>query len=235
MTRRVLNLLTLLSLLLCVAAVGAWVWGGRRVVRVAGATGRFEYSAAAARGKVYCFFSPDPGRTYRRAVDVHPLGMRRVFDLPLSRASPRREEDVLPDGRGQAHAWGLGLVTYGGKCGPCVIDVPDQCADPPRWTTYVASAGNPSPARTPGFARMRRFWAAAVPIWPVACLFATFFAVGVRHAVRAKRDRANGLCGHCGYDLRATPDRCPECGTATPADERSSAAGAARGRRRCVF
>jgi hypothetical protein len=57
-----------------------------------------------------------------------------------------------------------------------------------------------------------------IPIWQtlVLPLWITGLAIfsRVRQRLRERRAKA-GLCIRCGYDLRATPDRCPECGTIT--------------------
>jgi hypothetical protein len=51
-----------------------------------------------------------------------------------------------------------------------------------------------------------------VPLWaPVAVLSILPARRGVALARRWRRPPP-GACPHCGYDLRATPDRCPECG-----------------------
>jgi hypothetical protein len=58
------------------------------------------------------------------------------------------------------------------------------------------------------------------PMWFVILLFALLpLVAGVRLARRRRRARrlAAGCCIACGYDLRASPERCPECGRAADA------------------
>jgi hypothetical protein len=55
------------------------------------------------------------------------------------------------------------------------------------------------------------------PHWFLALLFAILPSMRGAAAIRSRRTRQRGLCPACGYDLRATPDRCPECGAAPAA------------------
>ena len=60
-------------------------------------------------------------------------------------------------------------------------------------------------------------------LWPVGsavCLL--FVLIYIRQdrdrlaSEEADRRQRENLCVNCGYDLRATRDRCPECGTEKP-------------------
>jgi hypothetical protein len=63
------------------------------------------------------------------------------------------------------------------------------------------------------------------PWWAIHTAAASplLLIVVLRLFARNRRDSLNA-CRTCGYDVRATPDRCPECGSAVTTTSRSAAA-----------
>jgi hypothetical protein len=52
-----------------------------------------------------------------------------------------------------------------------------------------------------------------VPSWPAVLLTALPAVLWFGRRLSTRQRIHAGRCRECGYDLRATPDRCPECGT----------------------
>jgi hypothetical protein len=61
-----------------------------------------------------------------------------------------------------------------------------------------------------------------LPYWSLAALSAVLPLLAARNLLRRPRSAA-GVCHACGYDLRATPDRCPECGVVPAAPSHTAA------------
>ena len=153
--RRLLNLLTALSLVLCVAVVALWV---RSYPPDGGRNGQPDSLYLKHTEPLYWFVSY-PGKL------VFCRQEGRNWDIPM------KDRELLG-------------VSFGGL-----------------WGTDGS-----------------QLWNVKVPYWMLATATLVPVPLALRRILRHRRAarRATGnLCPACGYDLRATPGRCPECGAAS--------------------
>jgi len=84
-----------------------------------------------------------------------------------------------------------------------------------RWVSFYHPVGD-EPSRTDELYRERVIF---VPWWLLLLLSSVLPVATLLRNSRRKARVANGCCRACGYDLRATPERCPECGAVPPSVE----------------
>jgi hypothetical protein len=111
--------------------------------------------------------------------------------------------------------------------GPAAMDMNDYCkawAPHSRCATYVSGAGfflgrngwdrkvSRWTGQAPSCDDVAQGLVVGIPFWFIAVLSQLPLALRVRQCI-ALRVRGPGHCVRCGYDLRATPERCPECGS----------------------
>ena len=192
MKRRLLNLVTALSLLLSVVVAAWWV-------RSYFVTDRFFHSWFAARGP-WTDWVQDELQVGRGGV-----GVGRIVQSEITPDYQRRMEALLlkVGGRPFFHE---GLA-------PTYPNLKTTGKQPTLGFKYDAFE-NLIPTNTP-----RSAWGkeVVVPLWALFPWIAALPGWRGWRWWRRRRRYAAGLCQCCGYDLRASPDRCPECGAAPAA------------------
>jgi hypothetical protein len=81
------------------------------------------------------------------------------------------------------------------------------------WLAAMSLSPSPGPVNPTGRSAplpRQSTWILVVPWWFPTILAAALGITGLRMCLRRPR---TGHCPHCGYDLRASREQCPECGT----------------------
>ncbi|HEX4792916.1 MAG TPA: hypothetical protein VH370_03935 [Humisphaera sp.] len=93
----------------------------------------------------------------------------------------------------------------------------DRASRARATASVLRSRGGPTVRAIPGTLMVVvSIWILILPALVVPLLW---IRSALRHAVRRRRH----ACPACGYDLRATPNRCPECGTVPAAEAKGEA------------
>jgi hypothetical protein len=186
MRQRLVSLFPWLALLLCVGTCVLWVRS-------------YWYEDYAIRG------SASGVRTFRSREGEIVLS---INDVPYSGSS-----------------WQSGLIDRNKPWG-----LPSPSSPTPAWEClYRLGFTHRYNVAVPNANAMARFAAigravppmthlryVGVPYWLIVALLGAGPALRIVASFARRRGRRGGHCRTCGYDLRATPDRCPECGTAAP-------------------
>lgn len=95
------------------------------------------------------------------------------------------------------------------------IYVPMTTGDLDFTRTIIGGRGGKTFSPILGFEymSMKGYWLIVLPYWFLFLLAGIMPARWLWPLSQKHRRRIGNLCAVCGYDLRATPEKCPECGT----------------------